>query len=397
MFNIFNLFGTKVETRAAFETKETATVSRTEATIGAIIPQIPEVATCLSIRSNAFASLPVNIYKVASDGYKIEATDHPLWQVFNIQPTEDGLEDMNEILRKLALDYDVNGNAYCQIVRRPNGDIHELLYLPATCMTIVPDDVTRLKYIYSSGAQVLKLDPKQVLHVRCATNNNNYEGQGWVQKARDTITAIKSIDAIISEVNESLVVPSIVLESPNKVGNDQLAQIKDQMEIQKKKKSSPLVLSDGMKRSASTTNTTVENAQTLMAREYRVRQLASQSGVPCYMLGITSDRKPAAMQVQENLEFYNSFLKAMVDAFSAAFNLKLLDRFEKTQYRVEFDISEMSDVAENNRDSFAAGIQNGWLSRAEVRKKLNLPYIKGSEQLLIPTNILSESKQETNK
>lgn len=397
---IFNLFPGKKENRS-FD-KDPITLSDLEedrtafGTFGLGFDTIPEVIACMNIRANALASLPLDIYKISKDGYKEKAIDHPLHKILTRQPTKAMYEDINTFIRRMVYAYDRHGNFYAQIVRDVSGRVTELIPLDsgAVQVQLVRDingnDALLYRYSYAPYGQLttttLEFRADQILHIKMVGPDTTLTGKGIIERANATMKSVSMLNEVAYNINANLIQPSVVIETPEKMSKDDFLQLKELLKWHKKQKGREMILSGGAKKADNQNTVTAENAQFIQTLNYRTSQIANLFGVPLYKLNVTSDRKPNASIVQENLDFYNNTIKAIVDAFEAAMNQRLLTEDEKDEYIIAFDTSELNDEGTVKADFYAKTVVNGIMTREEVRKQLGLPYIEGSEKLLIPQN-----------
>lgn len=93
-------------------------------------------------------------------------------------------------------------------------------------------------------------------------------------------------------------------------------------------------------------------------------------------------------------------LLPLIKMIESEFTYKLLTSVERERYyfRINYESILRGDYA-SRVAGYNAALQGGWTSRAEVRAKENLPYIKGTDDLLMSLNYVpnSEWKEYTTK
>ena len=87
--------------------------------------RLSAVYACVRILSETMASLPIVLYRKREDGGKDRVTDHWLYRLLCRRPNryQNPFEWREMLQGHLAL----RGNAYCQIITNPSGEITELL------------------------------------------------------------------------------------------------------------------------------------------------------------------------------------------------------------------------------------------------------------------------------
>ena len=87
--------------------------------------RLSAVYACVRILSETMASLPIVLYRKREDGGKDRVTDHWLYRLLCRRPNryQNPFEWREMLQGHLAL----RGNAYCQIITNPRGEITELL------------------------------------------------------------------------------------------------------------------------------------------------------------------------------------------------------------------------------------------------------------------------------
>lgn len=144
------------------------------------------VLSCVRVRSESFASLPVSVYKKRRDGKgRDEARDHPIHAIVHSSPNSDMvpmtlMETMNGHL-------DLSGNCYSLITLNKRGNVIDLY--PWDWDKIEPVrnlDTNRIEYkIYDRGKFEM-LPSEKVFHVP-GLGNDGIKGYSIISLAREHI------------------------------------------------------------------------------------------------------------------------------------------------------------------------------------------------------------------
>ena len=97
--------------------------------------QLSTVYRCVEVISDSIAQLPLEPYRVDSDGYKIKFTNHPTYRLLNAEPNS--RMSKFTFIKTMVVSMLLKGNAYAYIERDNNGNATALHYIPADNVTIV--------------------------------------------------------------------------------------------------------------------------------------------------------------------------------------------------------------------------------------------------------------------
>jgi HK97 family phage portal protein len=135
-----------------------------------------------------------------------------------------------------------------------------------------------------------------------------------------------------------------------------------------------------------------EDAQFVQSRDFQVRDFCRWLNLSETMLRIAL-RPPYTTPEHVLLEFHNVTMWPWVIRWESILNGDLVDDSE--QFFVEFNMDSVHRADLATRGGFyASGIQNGYLSRNEVRQKENLEPVPGLDEYLVPANLQSQEAAE---
>ncbi len=131
--------------------------------------------------------------------------------------------------------------------------------------------------------------------------------------------------------------------------------------------------------------TKLVNSQFFQLQGLTTRHIANAFGVKGFQLN-DMEKSTYNNIEQQNKAFYSDTLQNSLTTYEQEMNYKLLttDEQEKKGYYWQFNVDSIlrSDLT-SRTTSYQAGINTGYMSIAEVRAKENLPYIEGTDQLII--------------
>jgi HK97 family phage portal protein len=355
--------------------------------------RLTAVYGCVRVVTESVATLPIEISENDATGEgRVLVPDDERWDFLNEFPNPEmtGVElignwiahamlwgrgylyiEMNKagkILGLWPLKPDVT-----RPVRLPNG---ELAYESET------DDHAR---IVLPAERVIPL--QAVLGISPVTNSRDmlaaasaaqqYGGRFWANNAR----------------------PGGIIELPEEMGDEQMDEFMKRWKAgHEGLKRSQLVgiLSGGAK--WQDVGISPEQAQFLETKRYATHEIARLWGVPMHRLNEPDAGQSRVSKEQESIDFLTYALRGWIVSAEQALTVKLFgskqDRAAKRKPRFNFDALLRGDM-KSMFEAFAIGIQWGFLSRADVRRRLGERTMDEEfqlEEFLVPLNMIPSSK-----
>lgn len=156
---------------------------------------------------------------------------------------------------------------------------------------------------------------------------------------------------------------------------------------------------------------TADEAQFLQTRKLGNREICTIFSVPAAMVGVDADVTYNNVE-QQQIMFRNHTIIPWVRRIEAEINRKLIFGFDRPQIYSRHDLSELTRGDLKTRaEYFQTALQNGWMSRDQVRAAENMNPIDGNggeihtvqvnqidlESLREYSRKLTESNQQTNQ
>ena len=131
------------------------------------------------------------------------------------------------------------------------------------------------------------------------------------------------------------------------------------------------------------------DAQLLESRAFSIEEVCRWFGVPPSMIGATDKASSwASSSEQLNLWFLQYGLRPWLKRIEQAIWDSLLSPVEQMRYYAEFTVDGLLRADTTARTNFySTALQNGWMSRNEVRRLENLPAIDGGNIYTAQTNL----------
>jgi HK97 family phage portal protein len=354
------------------------------------------VYACVRLISDTIAALPAHAYRKQGDERK-EVSRPPFWlEMPNIETT--WFEFVERCLSSLNLD----GNAFIAITARDN------LGFPAEFYTLHPRsvDVRREKgrtfFVWEGTQELSRFSPRtpmgDVLHIK-AFNDGGLRGLSPIDVARQAIGLGLATERYGSRFfgKGSGSMPGVIQvpQMDQKTTNDQIQAMRDAWAgahegIENAHK--PGILTGGA--TWQTVSISHEDAQFLDTRKFQVSEIARLFNVPPHLIQELDTTTSWGTGIeQQSIGFVRFSLLPWLVRLETSFN-QLLPRGQFLKFETK-GLERGDSTAQ--AELYAKAIQNGWLSRAQVRRLENEPVDDPElEKYLYPSNetLVGEPKPE---
>lgn len=341
----------------------------------------------VNLISRDLAKLPLHVYRRVGGG-KERATDLPVYTLLRRKPNS---EMTSYVFRQtLCFHALMEGNAYAYIDRAGDGTPAELIPLPpGTCSPVRV--AGKLMYQVTINGQTRAVAPDNMIHVK-GLSVDGLLGYRLYAKAKNSLGLGIAAEEFGSRYFSNGAEPSAVLEMPNKMSPEAIANLKASWNAKHQgvENSHKLaVIEEGGKLNIIGNN--ARNAQLIETRQFSIREVANWFGVPPHKLGDTTRTAYASLE-QENQSYLDDALDPWLVAFEEEFHDKLLTEQQKQSddYLVEFLRQALVRANLTDRTAFYNGaLQAGWMNRDEVRGLENLNPLPNNEgqKFFIPLNM----------
>lgn len=340
-------------------------------------------------------NIPVEIYRREADGnrspvdktYPYEFMARNLLHISpNKMMTPSGWFQLMEMSRVIY------GNGYSLILRN---NINEPLalkwYHPNNVEVKVVGSELRYWFKNSSGAAELSnITSADVIHVK----NMSFDGvmgMGVIDIAKDSLTGGLSGQKSSNNFYKSGMTSKVVLQHPGQLSGTGKKNLQDSFEAELQKRST-IVTEEGVKIFSLTIPP--EQAQFLQSRVFSVTEVARWFNIPEHMLGNNQNSTFSNIENQF-LQFIINNVRPRVRMWEQELNTKLLNN--TYDFYVEFNMDALlrADL-KSQAEYFVSAIQNGWMTRNEVRMMKNLNRIDGLDEPLSMLNLATETEREQN-
>ncbi|MDG6883607.1 Phage portal protein [Clostridium perfringens] len=348
------------------------------------------VYICTKVRAESIGKLSLKVYKEREE-YK----EHELYYLLKYKPNP--LMNSINFWKCIEAQRTLKGNAYAYIERNKKGQVTGIYPIDSDNVTKVIDDnnflssLSKVWYVVTDNKGIKhKLYSDEILHfigditldgligiapldyLKCTVENGRAT-QEFVNKFFKNGLSIKGVIQYVGDLDEKakrtfrkeFESMSNGLENAHSVS---LLPLGYQFQ--------PLSLS-------------MADAQFLENSKLTKREIAAAFGMKSYHLN-DLERATFNNLTEQQKDFYITTLQPSLTNYEQEMQDKLFSQYETLKdVRVEFNVDTIlrSDI-KTRYESYRIGIQSGFLSPNEVRKKENLPAKEGGDELLANGNMI---------
>lgn len=349
--------------------------------------QLAAVWACVRLLSETVSALPLKVYRRLDDGSREQARDHPLHRLLSQSPNAEMTPSrfMLFVVASICL----RGNAFVE-KRRVAGRVVALVPLLPQNMLVERLDSGQLRYTYTEkiGKRVIPI--KDMMHIR-GFGLDGVCGLHPIATGREVMGSAMAAEDAAATVFAQGLQASGFLSSDKDLKPDQREQLRASLARFAGSKSAGklMVLEAGLTYQGITVNP--EAAQMLETRAHSVEQICSWFKVPPFMIGHMDKQSSWAASVEaQNLHFLTNSLRPLLVNIEQEITRCLVEPEDRDRIYAEFSVEALLRADSAGRAAFYnIALQNGWMSRNEVRRKENLPPIPGGDVYTVQTNLTS--------
>ena len=349
--------------------------------------QISTVYACVELLANTISTLPLYVYEEGKDGAKSPAKNSQLWMLLHDRPN--AWMTPTEFLSVMVLNRILRGNAYAHIVRNRQGEPIALVPLSADQMEVSVTGRSML-YTYYQDGKTSVIHPDNVIHWKGL--GNGYMGLSKLEFMRASTTEAISAQDNATKLYSKASKPAGILQTDSKLDDEQLSAVRARFGQMSGGGSGLYIVDRGLKYQQ--LSLTPADAQLLETRKFSVEEICRWFGVP-------------AVLVQSNAQTtWGSGIGQIIDGFHKFALGPLCKQFEQaiarplvpvtdTTTSIEFKLEGFLRANPQERaDFYSKMVQNGAMTRNEVRRLENLPTVDGGDGLTVQVNLAPLDKLE---
>jgi HK97 family phage portal protein len=362
--------------------------------------RVAAVYACVRIIAGAVANMPIGIKRRVDDRTRVDATDHPLWEIFHRRPNK--WQKPAQFKRMMQAHVLLRGNAYALITRGVGGKVLALTPLNPTRMLVSQRADLTLEYLYTrpDGTRVL-FQQEEIYHL-CGLSLDGVTGLSVIGYAREAIGLSLAMEQHGNAVfrNGANVSGALRMPSGRTLNEEQAAKLRgefDEFRSGGSREGKVIVLEDGLEYQQMALSS--EDAQWLEARKHSRTDIAMYFGVPPHMIGDTDKSTSWGTGLETQGQGFVSFtLEDHLTMWEEALNADCLDAVADRGIYARFNRNALVRGDLKARwEAYTKGLQWGVISPDEVRASEDMnPRSDGAgEQFYDPPNTAGGSG-ETN-
>ncbi|QHA85549.1 phage portal protein [Serratia rhizosphaerae] len=353
--------------------------------------QLSAVWACIRLLSESVSTLPLKVYRREEDGSRKLAQDHPAYQVLCRRPNLEMTP--SRFMLMVVASICLRGNAFIEkkMIGRKLVALDPLL--PQN-MVVKRLDTGRLQYTYTENSKERVIPVERMMHIR-GFGLDGVCGMMPLSSGRDVFGTAMAVDESAAKIFENGLQSSGYLSSKTALNKEQRERLRKYLAAfaGSKNAGKMMVLEGDLSYQNVTMNP--EDAQMLESRAFSIEEICRWFRVPPFMVGHVTKQSSWASSVEGmNLIFLTNTLRPLLVNIEQEIARCLLDSDE--DYFAEFSVEGLLRADSVGRAAYyTTALQNGWMSRNDVRRLENLPPIPGGEIYTVQLNLtpLEDLKQ----
>lgn len=354
------------------------------------------VYRCTEVISDSVAQLPLEPYRIDSDGCKIKFTSHPTYNLLNREPNK----NMSKFtfLKTMVVSMLLTGNAYALIDRDEKGNAKALYYIPTELVTILkPQNITDT-ISYSITGMKNVVEDCNMIHILNFTSDG-YEGVSTLTYARKTLGLAMDAEANAEGFFKGGANVAGILKSNAPLTTKQKESLKSSWNSAFNGNTGTpngvAVLDADLDFQAVTVNPS--DAQLLETRQFNVIDICRFFGVsPVKAFDLTKSSYNTIEQMQ--LAFLTDTLQPLLEKFEGEFQRKLYKPSEKDNVVVRFSTAPLLRADKQSQANYYNTLfQMGVMTINEIRQELDLPHLENGNTSFVQVNVQTLKTATSNK
>ncbi|WP_343582997.1 phage portal protein [Pseudomonas sp.] len=348
--------------------------------------QLSTVWACVRLLSESVSTLPLKLYRRMPDGSRETAKDHPLFRLLCRVPNSEMTPQRFMLL--VVASICLRGNAFVEKKFIGNRLVALVPLLPQ-CMKVKRQDNGRLKYTYVENGTDRDIPEKSLMHIR-GFGLDGVCGMLPVTTGRDIFGSAMSAEEAAAKVFAQGMQASGILSSDTLLKPEQREQLRASLGafMGSKNAGKIMVAEAGMKYQGITMNP--EAAQMLESRSFNVEEICRWFRVPPFMVGHMDKQSSWASSVEaQNLHFLTNSLRPLLVNIEQEITRCLIGEADADEFFAEFAVEGLLRADSAGRGAwYNTALQNGWMSRNEVRRLENLAPIPGGDTFTVQSALV---------
>lgn len=344
---------------------------------------LASVWACVRLLSESVSTLPMKVYQREADGSRKLAQSHPVYQVLCRRPNSEMTP--SRFMLMVVASICLRGNAYVE-KRMIGSKLVSLIPLLPQCMKVERQDNGELKYTYTEKGVERVVPLKNMMHIR-GFGLDGMCGMMPMRIGRDVFGAAMAVEESAAKIFENGIQTSGFFLSKTLLTKEQRQKNRENLNrfVGSKNAGKVMVLEGDMSYQGITLNP--EDAQMLESRSFSIEEICRWFRVPPFMVGHVDKQSSWASSVEGmNLLFLTNTLRPMLVNIEQEIARCLLNGDE--DLFAEFSVEGLLRADSAGRAAYyTTALQNGWMSRNDVRRLENMPPIEGGDIYTVQLNL----------
>ncbi|HBN8183976.1 TPA: phage portal protein [Pseudomonas aeruginosa] len=348
--------------------------------------QLSTVWACVRLLSESVSTLPLKLYRRLPDGSREQAKDHPLFRLLCRTPNAEMTPQrfMLMVVASICL----RGNAFVE-KKMIGTRVVALVPLLPQYMRVKREDSGRLKYTYTENGVERVIPEKNLMHIR-GFGLDGVCGMLPVTMGREIFGSAMSAEEAAAKVFAQGMQASGILSGDTTLTPKQREDLRASLTafMGSQNAGKIMVAEAGLKYQGITMNP--EAAQMLESRSFNVEEMCRWFRVPPFMVGHMDKQSSWASSVEaQNLHFLTNSLRPLLVNIEQEITRCLIGEADADEFFAEFAVEGLLRADSTARAAwYNTALQNGWMSRNEVRRLENLPPIEGGNVFTVQSALV---------
>lgn len=348
------------------------------------------VWACVRLLAESIAQLPCHVYVKNRDGSKSRVNDTALAELLSFSPNSwmTPFEYTEFMITSLAM----RGNHYAFTSKTGKGEVVELIPFQPGSVRADRKKLSDIRYHVTIDGEPQTFSTEEITHVRGLTFDG-FNGVSPITHHRETIGLAMAAGNYGGRLFKNGARPSGVLTLPGVLEDKAYYRFKENWQdtYGGENVGKTAVLEGGA--DYKTISMSNEDAQYLEVRQFQRTEICSIYRIPPHMIGDLT-KSSFSNITQQSLEFVKYTILPWCRRIEMAMHRDLMtpaDRKRGMYVEYVVDGLERADIR-TRYEAYKTGVNGGWLSPNEVRKKENLDPRPGGDIYLAPLNMVDSSQ-----
>lgn len=342
--------------------------------------------SCMNIRCNAIAKLPLKLFVEKTQGSE-KAINHYLYGLLKNRPNRFmSTHDFLFLTEFYRLD---KGNAFWYIDTQ-NGYVKGLYILDPDSVEIFVDDIgivgekLKVYYLYNNKGDDTYYEEGEICHFKnFAVKQNGIEGTSIKNYLASSIEREQRATNVVNQKYKTGLINPLIVEYAGDLNDAKRQNIITKFTKMGGVKNAGKVVPIPTEFKVNQLETKLSDNQFFEMQGLTTRQIANAFGVKSFQLN-DMEKSTYSNIEQQNRAFYSDTLQNVLTIYEQEVDYKLLPQDDRKSHFFKFNVDSIvrSDL-KTRYEAYIQAVAGGITTVAEVREKEDMPFIEGTDKLII--------------